>query len=148
MLPSIPGWLCCGWVDSMRRDAVVDPFADLLRIPPEHEAIDAELLNWATWARSGRGHAAMSPMFRMFRSNFARGEYGVPTAAPTVDTSSALDTERAIRRMPETHRGVLRGWYVYRLAPWTLCRRLGLHSCALQQTLHDARTMARNIMAA
>ena len=123
------------------------PFADILRVPPEHEDIDRELLNWARWARGGGGSGASSPMFRMFRSNFARGGYGELTMAPPVETPRALAMERAIRLLPDLHRDLLRGWYVGNMAPMALCRRLAIAAASLTQTLHDARTMLRNAMA-
>lgn len=126
----------------------IDPFAGILGVPAEHREIDDELLNWARWVTSGRSRQQISPMFRLFRSNMARGEYGAPTAEPSVDAIRALTVERAMRRLPEQARELLRGWYVFRLPPWTLCKMLVIKKDRLCETLHDARTMARNVLRA
>ena len=124
-----------------------DPFAGLLTIDPAHDEIDRALLNWAAWLRGNGRAAAESPMFRLYRSSHARSPYGQLTQAGLTITSLALNVERVMRELPEKHRAVLVGWYVWRSAPWVLARQLAIRNCELQPMLHDARTMARNRMA-
>jgi len=123
-----------------------DQFADILSVPPEHDAIDRELLNWASWVANRGSTARVSPMFRMFRSNMARGGYGDLTLAPPAEAPRALAVEHSIRLVPELHCALLRGWYVGRMPPIVLCRRLAIAPRELKQALHDARSMLANVM--
>lgn len=123
-----------------------DPFATLLTVDPAHNQIDLALLNWAAWLRGSGGSPQESPMFRLYRSSFARGGYGQLTRAAAVHSGLAVDVERIMRQLPERHRDVLVGWYVERAAPWNLARNVGITKDELAPTLHDARTMAKNRM--
>lgn len=128
-----------------------NPFADYLIVPSKHLAIHRELCNWGHWnewkRRPAGGSGAESPMFRMFRSSFARGEYGAPTQAPSPRTEEAADVEQALHKVPELHREALKGFYVDQARPQQIMRILRRTSPRLQDDmlmvlLHDGRGLA------
>ncbi len=123
-----------------------DPFATLLTVDPAHNEIDLALLNWAAWLRGSGASPQESPMFRLYRSSFARGGYGQLTRSAPVQSELAVNLERIMRLLPHRHRDVLVGWYVEGVVPGQLARRLSIRYDELRPTLHDARTMARNRM--
>lgn len=123
-----------------------DPFATMLVVDPEHQEIDRALLNWAAWLRGSGPSRQESPMFRLYRSSFARGGYGQTTRAAPVQSEQAVNVEKIMRMLPEVQRGVLVGWYVGAKPPAVLCRLLGIRYDGLAGTLRDARTTAKNNM--
>ena len=123
-----------------------DPFATLLVVDPDHDDIDRALLNWAAWLRGSGASPQESPMFRLYRSSFARGGYGQTTRAPPVQSEPAFNVEKIMRLLPEVHRGVLVGWYVLAKPPAVLCKLLEIRYDDLAGTLRDARTMAKDNM--
>lgn len=122
-----------------------DPFATIHSVPAHLRDVDAELVAWAIWCR-GRPAANTSPMFRLFRRSYARGEYGAPTVVPPTNAPRALLIERQMRHLPHATRDVLRGWYVYGMTPNKLARRLAVRAELLAHELNRARLMVRNLL--
>ena len=86
-------------------------------------------------------------MFRMAKSSFTRGAYGAPTPQAGPDAIKGAAVESMVRQLPELHREVLRGFYVYGAHPMRLARFLCIRPADLPQLLRNARTMAKNRLA-
>ena len=127
----------------------VDPFATLLTIDPAHDDIDRALLNWAAWLKFSGPSQKESPMFRLYRSSaMARGSYGQTTRAAPAKREHAVNLEKIMRDLSELHHKLLEGWYLWNRQPGPLCKSLGIRYDELARALHDARTMAKNLMRA
>lgn len=113
---------------------------DLSYVAPQHEAVHAELTNWAAWCATGRrALISCAPMFRHYRTPAGYRELR-PTSA--IDSLAAIATQQRFTSLPEKHRWAI-GWaYCY---PWVsvgkVQRELGATKAALAELIRDGRTM-------
>jgi hypothetical protein len=118
---------------------------DLHRVKFAHEAVHERLVNWARWCSSGGGTSAASPMFRLYRAPRNRNafdELRIP-----VDGLDGMRLEKVIALLPETHRDVIRWFYVYSyrgIGMGKACRGLAIAPSSMAQLLHDSRSMVKN----
>lgn len=125
----------------MKRDSI-----DFHEVRAEHVAIDLRLVNWARWASGGRGGAATSPMFRLYRSSDARQNYAQETGV-MVDRMDAQAIEKAVCALPEKHRDAIRWSYVYCYRGASVqraCQALAVNGIGLAELVHDGRQMLVN----
>lgn len=119
----------------MRRDD-----CDFSMVRPLHEAIHADLVNWARWCRGQGGSAPTHPMFIGYRNGY---EEMAPTG--TCDTLGALATQKLFIQLPEKHRWAINWWYCKPFIPVMRVRKaLGLTTPALYELIHEARTIMKN----
>ena len=119
----------------MKRDEI-----DFHAIPERQWPVDERLRNWARWCR-GSGHAAVSPMFRGYRSS---DQYSGHSVSDPVDTGDAVRVQKVFIGLPELHRHSIQWHYVYPVAPRRMAQALGLTLDGLKQAVIDARDMLKN----
>ena len=121
----------------MQREAIIFDV-----VSPECFAMHARLENWARWVKSGsRLGGASSPMFRLYRSSFARSREPV-SAAPTPDEIDGLAIERAVRELPERQREAVRWSYVAPyISPGKVARYLAVRVSDLPQYVREGQEM-------
>ena len=115
---------------------------DFNRIEPHQEAIHERLRNWSRWVIV-KPARLVHPMFRMYRpaQHWDAKEFREPC-----DTLDAMQVEKIIYKLPETHREAVRWWYVYKCQPHTACRALGLTPDGLNRHVRDGRQMLLNLL--
>jgi hypothetical protein len=113
---------------------------DFHAVAEKHAAIHLRLENWGAWCH-GRGHAQMSPMFRLYRSS----DHHEP-AAPMLqaDAVDAARIAKAVIALPEDHRHALSWCYVNKGAPARACRFIGCGMEHLARLVSDGRQMLLN----
>jgi hypothetical protein len=92
-------------------------------VAPQHSLIDALLLRWGAWARVKiirRGLASVESTYRRISD-----ETPAATAALAID-ADVVALERALVTAREPHRKTLVRFYVYRLAPVSICSLMHL----------------------
>lgn len=113
---------------------------DFSRVAPEHDAIDARLVNWARYVKD-HGAAWMSPIWRLGKP---MGRYATMEPRCAVDEEDALRIERAVSELPEMQRGAIRWCYVYRFSPARMARILAVRYDTLAWLVNDARQRLNN----
>jgi len=123
----------------MKRDQV-----DFHEVRFIHEPVHERLLNWARYVRGGGGGASSSPMFRLYR---APDTWHQATPHIPIDSLDGSKMERSVRHLPERHMVAIRWSYVYShwgVSVWKVCRAIGVRPDALNELVHDARSMLKN----
>ena len=119
---------------------------DLFRIAPRHEAIDERLCEWSRWVRVKPQPWATQPMFRYAKSNARQWEID-PVIPIAVNTIAAHEVEKAVARLPDKHRTVIRWAYVFSHIPDARIRAaLGVTLDGLATLINDSRDMLKNVM--
>ena len=117
-------------------------FVDFTVVRPEHQQVDALLINWARWALSGsRGGRQCSPMFRLYRPT---EQWGAPPAPQAVDASAAIRMQRAVTMLPTKHRLALSWCYIVRSNPRRAAQTCGVTLEGLRELVEDGRQMLIN----
>lgn len=116
---------------------------DFHRFYPHHSVIHERLLNWARWV-TPRTSNSVSPMFRNYRSH--AWQWHTPEHRETCDLLDAMVVEKAVGRLPVTHREAVRWAYVYRCLPYVACRELGVSEEGLARHIHDGRAMLQHAL--
>ena len=117
---------------------------DINHIQARHDTINLQLENWARWARVNNNPIAIQPMFRMYQSKARHWDID-PAIRVEVNTLEASEMERAVYRLPEKHRTLVRWFYVYSEVPLgKVLRDVGMTRDAALKTLDDARSMLKN----
>lgn len=120
----------------MRRDAI-----DFFAIRAGHEAVHERLVNWALWARGGRGGSGVLPMFQHYRPD---GYHELAVAIP-IDTLDATALQKLMVLLPEKNRWAIQWSYV---KPWIhaqkVCRVLAVSRDGLCELVHDGRSILKN----
>ena len=114
---------------------------DYFYVEPQHEAIHAELENWAECVRVKRQSWA-HPMWKGAQSNGR--QWYAPQLKADLDTLGGMEVEKAVRALPEKHREAIRWAYVYKWAPATEIRRLGVTYQGLADLIRVGRVMLTN----
>lgn len=117
---------------------------DLFIVPPDQQAIDARLVNWAMWVSPGIG-GSICPMFRLAKSNSR--QWHMPEIRTTCDTKDAMLIEQSIRKLPETSKIILRWYYVHRSSEQRIRRKLHMTPSELHISVQNARKLLTNIVA-
>lgn len=120
----------------MRRDAV-----DFFAVREIHRDIHERLLNWAKWARGGRGGGNVLPMFRLYRPD----GYHELTGTVPVDSLDATRLQKLMVVLPEKHRWAIQWTYCFPfIHVQKVCRVLAVNRPALCELVHDGRSILNN----
>ncbi len=114
---------------------------DFFAVEEDQRPMDSRLSNWAIWA-NGRGFPAVSPMFRLYRSNDSAGECNA--GGPPVDAMDAQAVSRGVSALPAPHRAALNWYYIVKSGPKRACQQLGTNMQGLAQYVRDGRRMLIN----
>ena len=114
---------------------------DYFHVEPQHEAIHAELENWADCVRK-RPQSWVHPMWKGAQSNGR--QWYAPQLKTDPDILGGMEMEKAVRALPEKHREAIRWNYVYNWAPATEIRRLGVTYQGLANLIRVGRVMLVN----
>lgn len=114
---------------------------DFFFVESHHSEIHADLENWALCVRVKRQSWA-HPMWKGAQSNGR--QWYAPELRPDLDTLGGMETEKAVRALPEKHRESIRWAYVYKWAPATEIRRLGVTYEGLANLIRAGRSMLVN----
>lgn len=121
----------------MRRDDV-----DFFEVAAAHQEIHEALNNWSRWVRVRPHGWQVSPMFRLYRSNWR--QWHTPEIRPTVDVPGAVAMEKAVSLLPDKNRTAIRWCYVACTHPARMARELGVNKEGLMDLIAAGRTMLRN----
>lgn len=116
-------------------------YVDYNLVKAEHEEIHVRLQNWARWVRGGNT-ALSHPMWRFFKEKEA--SESVPLDHIPINSLDAHMLEKLVVDLPEKNRHAVRWWYVYANNPRKAAKLLGVTMDALNELVHDARTMLKN----
>jgi DNA-directed RNA polymerase specialized sigma24 family protein len=114
-------------------------------IAPQHEALDSDLVAWGRWSRERRARIKCGSAEGAYRAGYRSWHY--PTAAemmPSLPNPRAQDLDRAILRIANQHRELLRMHYVDLRQATVICRQLALRWETFGQWMFDARAMVIN----
>jgi hypothetical protein len=114
---------------------------DYFFVEAAHSNIHAELKNWALCVHVKR-QSWVHPMWKGAQSNGR--QWYAPVLKTDIDTLGGMETEKAVRSLPEKHRQAIRWSYVYKWAPATEIRRLGVTYDGLFNLIRSGRTMLIN----
>ena len=116
---------------------------DFHAVKPAHEAVHAELQNWAAWCEPRRrGGLGCAPMFRLYRPP---PEFSGHEPTRQVDALAAVSAQQKFIGLPEKHRHALAWAYVYPWVPPGKAQRLlALTRQGLADLVHDGRQMLAN----
>jgi hypothetical protein len=115
-------------------------YVDFHAVEDKHQAIHAELENWARWLMN-RPASHQGPIWRLGKppQHWEQVESG-----QMVDKLKAAQTEKAVSALPVKHCAALRWSYVFRTNPRREANRLGLTLDGLFELVHDGRQMLVN----
>jgi hypothetical protein len=122
----------------MRRDAI-----DFHAVEEKHGLIHSRLENWARWC-NGVGHAAASPMFRLYRSSDARNADRIAFGGAPVDKMDAAKIAKAVTALPEQHRAAINWSYVKPVNPRRAASSIGTSIEGLHNLVRNGRQMLIN----
>lgn len=120
----------------MKRD-----YIDFHWVADEHLAIHRRLLNWERWVRVRAG-TNQAPIWRLGKSNTR--QWHSPEVKEHTDILDGMAMEKAVTKLPPSHRDAIRWCYVWQTTPTQARRKLGVTNEGLQKLIHDARTMLVN----
>ena len=109
---------------------------DIHYIPSSQREIHEELVNWAMTVSDG-GQSRVSPMFQQYRSH--AWQWHEPEYRPTCDTLRGWDTNEKVKKLPESHRKVIKFYYIDRQDPRRFCRLNGCSLSELAELIISAR---------
>jgi DNA-directed RNA polymerase specialized sigma24 family protein len=113
---------------------------DFHAVLPQHARIHDRLINWALWSHSNPKRA-QAPIWMLGKP---AQHWDKPPAPAIVDVQDALRLERAICKLPETHRKSLIWSYILRSGPKKIAGHLEVSFIALRDLVHSARQMLAN----
>lgn len=116
---------------------------DFSYVAPQHESIDARLVNWGRWS-SNRTGSKSSPTFRLYRST---EQWGAPEAQQPIDALDAAKVQKSMCRLPTNHRLALSWAYIKRGNPAKAARTIGVSMADLAQLVCNGRSMLINMRA-
>jgi DNA-directed RNA polymerase specialized sigma24 family protein len=114
-------------------------------IAPQHEDIHAELNLWGRQSRTHTPRLRCGSAEKLYR--VPRGaEYDPQPKPALLPPYRILDLDRAILRMPDLHRQLIREYYVRQTRPEVLCRRMAIHWSHFGKLMFDSRAMVLNLL--
>ena len=115
---------------------------DLHHIDARHDAINLRLEQWARWVTPRPQAWKMQPMFRLYK---APPQWEPRELRVEVNPNEAMEIERIVAQLPETHRLALRWYYVF---PWVSVGKVrqaaGQTREGLYRLVVDSRDMVKN----
>ena len=121
-----------------------DDTNDLSHVPDRQIAVNLRLEEWAKWVRPRRVGWFTQPMFRLYQSK-ARQWDPMPHIHIAINGNDAMDVEKAVAKLPEKHREIVRWAYVY---PWVpvkkVCREQSMRLDDVGAMLSESRDMVKN----
>ena len=117
------------------------PCVDFHAVLPQHEAIHADLENWARWVRNRQAAGTMQPMFRQAKP---AQHWEAVEAHEQTDRVAAAATEKAVHALPYKHCAAICWCYVYRTNPRPQAQQLGVSAQGLGELVREGRVMLMN----
>lgn len=115
-----------------------EPIIDFAEVQHRHHRIDARLVNWGRWARSSSLGAAVSPMFRLYRSpGHWRQGYQPPPAI--INAADARRIQEAMRSLEQADRLALSWCYIGRTSPRRQAEKMGVSMAELRRLVDHGR---------
>ncbi len=104
------------------------------------------LLNaWAEWGRPKTKQNTCGSLEKQYRSPWRQWHYPDLYAQWTkLPDFQAIDVERAVQQLHESHRNVIRLWYIKKAPPWVLKSAANIKMSDLPNFLNESRKMVRN----
>jgi DNA-directed RNA polymerase specialized sigma24 family protein len=127
----------------MAKNQMTKTYVDFNTVEPGHHLIHADLENWALWVRvSHRSPWTAPAMFRECRSN--AWQWHTPEHRENCDLLAAQAMEKAVSKLPPTHRAAVRWRYVFKGSPRKMANSLGLTLEGLAKHARDGVQMLCN----
>lgn len=124
----------------MKRDEI-----DFHYVEPAHEAIHAELENWARWVANNQRAGKSAPMWARCKPSQRWDFIDLHVVAIVIDPLAAAAMEKAIFRLPVKHREAVRWSYYFKWRlPRTQAKRLAVSEEGLRDLVRVARAMLIN----
>lgn len=119
---------------------MIEP-VDFHHVPERQREIDAKLVNWARWCRTGGGGSQVLPMFRGYRDNY----FELPGAAmEPINVPQAVEVQKVMARVPEKNRIAVQWCYIIKSNPVRIARGLAVSREGLLLLITDGRDMVKN----
>jgi len=118
---------------------------DYHAVEEHHIPVHERLINWAMWAKPGKG-VAVSAMFKGWKSN--AWQWHPAEYRPTVNELDAQAVEKGICKLPKRHMEAIKWAYLVRCNPGKHTRHIAASDAGLCEILRNARQMLTNILPA
>ena len=120
---------------------VKTPPVDFFYVEPGHQAIHADLENWAAYVEV-KHRAGQAPIWRLGKSHGR--QWHAPELRATVNTLAGMEMEKAVFALPAKHRDAIRWNYVGKWSPAVAIRDLGVTYEGLFALVRSGRVMLIN----